>query len=92
MARLPARTRVVGVQIVLDIRFEERPLAARIAWASWPSTITPPRRAPRRQARNYTQAFQHVPLLSTAHNLGRATKPAEQRAGGGEAVAGQAAG
>jgi GH15 family glucan-1,4-alpha-glucosidase len=48
--------------------------------------------AARRQVGNFPQAFSHVALLSTAHNLGRATKPAEQRAGGGEAVAGQAAG
>jgi GH15 family glucan-1,4-alpha-glucosidase len=29
---------------------------------------------------NFPQAFSHIALVNTAHNLGRATKPAEQRA------------
>jgi GH15 family glucan-1,4-alpha-glucosidase len=37
---------------------------------------------------NFPQAFSHVALVNTAHNLTRATKPAEQRAG----VDGDAAG
>jgi GH15 family glucan-1,4-alpha-glucosidase len=28
---------------------------------------------------NFPQAFSHVALVNTAHNLSRATKPAEQR-------------
>jgi GH15 family glucan-1,4-alpha-glucosidase len=36
------------------------------------------------QAGNFPQAFSHVALVNTAHNLARATKPAEQRAGGGK--------
>ena len=31
---------------------------------------------------NFPQAFSHVALINTAHNLARASKPAEQRAGG----------
>jgi GH15 family glucan-1,4-alpha-glucosidase len=34
----------------------------------------------RRMLGNYPQAFSHVGLVNTAHNLSRATKPAEQRA------------
>ena len=34
-----------------------------------------------RQVGNFPQAFSHVALVNTAHNLSRATKPAEQRAG-----------
>ena len=34
----------------------------------------------RRQVGNYPQAFSHVALVSTAHNLASATKPAHQRA------------
>jgi GH15 family glucan-1,4-alpha-glucosidase len=36
-----------------------------------------------RQVGNFPQAFSHVGIINTAHNLARATKPAEQRAGGG---------
>ena len=32
-----------------------------------------------RQVGNYPQAFSHIALINTAHNLSRATKPAEQR-------------
>ena len=35
----------------------------------------------RRQLGNFPQAFSHVALVNTAHNLARATKPAEQRSG-----------
>ncbi len=38
----------------------------------------------RRQLGNFPQAFSHVALVNTAHNLARATKPAEQRLGGGQ--------
>lgn len=34
----------------------------------------------RRLVGNFPQAFSHVALVNTAHNLGRPTKPAEQRA------------
>ena len=34
-----------------------------------------------RQVGNFPQAFSHVALINTAHNLMKATKPAEQRAG-----------
>jgi GH15 family glucan-1,4-alpha-glucosidase len=34
----------------------------------------------KRQVGNFPQAFSHVALVNTAHNLARATKPAEQRA------------
>ncbi len=37
----------------------------------------------RRQVGNFPQAFSHVALVNTAHNLARATKPAEQRSAGG---------
>jgi GH15 family glucan-1,4-alpha-glucosidase len=33
----------------------------------------------RRQAGNFPQAFSHIALVNTAHNLSRAEKPAEQR-------------
>jgi GH15 family glucan-1,4-alpha-glucosidase len=33
----------------------------------------------RRLVGNFPQAFSHVALINTAHNLARATKPAEQR-------------
>jgi GH15 family glucan-1,4-alpha-glucosidase len=33
---------------------------------------------------NFPQAFSHIALVTTAHNLGSATKPAEQRASGGQ--------
>src|SRR5262249_20581640 len=36
----------------------------------------------RRLVGNFPQAFSHVALVNTAHNLSRATKPAHQRAGG----------
>ena len=36
----------------------------------------------KRQVGNFPQAFSHISLLSTAHNLSRATKPAEQRSSG----------
>ena len=36
----------------------------------------------RRQVSNFPQAFSHVSLLNTAHNLSRANKPAHQRSGG----------
>jgi GH15 family glucan-1,4-alpha-glucosidase len=36
-----------------------------------------------RQVGNFPQAFSHVGLVNTAHNLSHARKPAEQRAGGG---------
>jgi GH15 family glucan-1,4-alpha-glucosidase len=36
-----------------------------------------------RQLGNFPQAFSHVALVNTAHNLSYARKPAEQRAGGG---------
>jgi GH15 family glucan-1,4-alpha-glucosidase len=35
----------------------------------------------RRQVGNFPQAFSHVALVNTAHNLARAEKPARQRAG-----------
>jgi GH15 family glucan-1,4-alpha-glucosidase len=35
----------------------------------------------RRQVGNFPQAFSHVALVSTAHNLARRAKPAEQRSG-----------
>ncbi|HWH38202.1 MAG TPA: glycoside hydrolase family 15 protein [Usitatibacter sp.] len=35
-----------------------------------------------RQLGNFPQAFSHISLLNTAHNLSRAAKPAEQRARG----------
>jgi GH15 family glucan-1,4-alpha-glucosidase len=35
--------------------------------------------ARRRLVGNYPQAFSHIALVNTAHNLARATKPAEQR-------------
>ena len=38
--------------------------------------------AARRQIGNFPQAFSHISLLNTAHNLGRAATPPEQRAGG----------
>jgi GH15 family glucan-1,4-alpha-glucosidase len=34
----------------------------------------------RRMLGNFPQAFSHIGLINTAHNLGRAEKPAEQRA------------
>ena len=34
----------------------------------------------RRMVGNFPQAFSHIALVNTAHNLARATKPAEQRA------------
>ena len=33
---------------------------------------------------NFPQAFSHIALVNTAHNLGRSSKPAEQRAGAAE--------
>ena len=36
--------------------------------------------ATRRLVGNFPQAFSHIALVNTAHNLGRASKPAEQRA------------
>jgi GH15 family glucan-1,4-alpha-glucosidase len=36
--------------------------------------------AARRLVGNFPQAFSHIALVNTAHNLARATKPAEQRA------------
>ncbi len=36
----------------------------------------------RRLVGNFPQAFSHVALINTAHNLSRLSKPAEQRAGG----------
>ena len=36
--------------------------------------------AAKRLVGNYPQAFSHIALVNTAHNLSRATKPAEQRA------------
>jgi GH15 family glucan-1,4-alpha-glucosidase len=33
----------------------------------------------RRMVGNFPQAFSHVGLVNTAHNLSRATKPTEQR-------------
>jgi GH15 family glucan-1,4-alpha-glucosidase len=35
----------------------------------------------RRLVGNFPQAFSHIALVTTAHNLSRATKPAQQRAG-----------
>jgi GH15 family glucan-1,4-alpha-glucosidase len=35
-----------------------------------------------RQLGNFPQAFSHVSLLNTAHNLSRADKPAQQRSAG----------
>lgn len=35
----------------------------------------------RRMLGNYPQAFSHVAVINTAHNLGEPTKPAEQRSG-----------
>ena len=35
----------------------------------------------RRQVGNFPQAYSHIALVNTAHNLSRAAKPAEQRAG-----------
>jgi GH15 family glucan-1,4-alpha-glucosidase len=37
----------------------------------------------RRLVGNFPQAFSHIALVNTAHNLARATKPAKQRAGEG---------
>ena len=37
----------------------------------------------RRQLGNFPQAFSHISLVNTAHNLSRASKPAEKRAGRG---------
>jgi GH15 family glucan-1,4-alpha-glucosidase len=34
----------------------------------------------RRLVGNFPQAFSHIALINTAHNIGHATKPAEQRA------------
>jgi GH15 family glucan-1,4-alpha-glucosidase len=34
----------------------------------------------KRQVGNFPQAFSHVALVNTAHNLSRATRPADQRA------------
>jgi GH15 family glucan-1,4-alpha-glucosidase len=34
----------------------------------------------RRLVGNFPQAFSHIALINTAHNLGHAIKPAEQRA------------
>ena len=39
-------------------------------------------RAARRLVGNFPQAFSHVALINTAHNLARATKPAHQRSKG----------
>jgi GH15 family glucan-1,4-alpha-glucosidase len=36
-----------------------------------------------RQVGNFPQAFSHVALVNTAHNLARAAKPAEQRSARG---------
>ena len=36
----------------------------------------------RRLVGNFPQAFSHVALINTAHNLTRSSKPAEHRAGG----------
>jgi GH15 family glucan-1,4-alpha-glucosidase len=36
----------------------------------------------KRQVGNFPQAFSHVALINTAHNLTRGAKPAEQRSGG----------
>ncbi len=36
-----------------------------------------------RQVGNFPQAFSHIALVNTAHNLSHARKPAEQRSGGG---------
>ena len=33
---------------------------------------------------NFPQAFSHIALVNTAHNLARPSKPAEQRAGDAE--------
>jgi GH15 family glucan-1,4-alpha-glucosidase len=33
---------------------------------------------------NFPQAFSHIALINTAHNLTRTSKPAEQRAGQAE--------
>jgi GH15 family glucan-1,4-alpha-glucosidase len=38
----------------------------------------------RRQLGNFPQAFSHIALVNTAHNLSRASKPAEKRAGLGK--------
>jgi GH15 family glucan-1,4-alpha-glucosidase len=37
----------------------------------------------RRLVGNFPQAFSHIALVNTAHNLGRASKPMDQRAGDG---------
>jgi GH15 family glucan-1,4-alpha-glucosidase len=37
-----------------------------------------------RQLGNFPQAFSHIALVNTAHNLSRAAKPAEKRAGHGK--------
>jgi GH15 family glucan-1,4-alpha-glucosidase len=37
-----------------------------------------------RQVGNFPQAFSHVALVNSAHNLTRRAKPVEQRAAGGE--------
>ena len=44
--------------------------------ACWPRNIDADQR---RQVGNFPQAFSHVALVNTAHNLARAEKPAEQR-------------
>jgi len=36
----------------------------------------------KRQVGNFPQAFSHIALVTTAHNLSSPDKPAEQRAGG----------
>jgi GH15 family glucan-1,4-alpha-glucosidase len=35
----------------------------------------------RRLVGNFPQAFSHIALVNTAHNIGAATKPCEQRSG-----------
>jgi GH15 family glucan-1,4-alpha-glucosidase len=37
--------------------------------------------AAKRLLGNFTQAFSHVALVNTAHNIARAEKPCEQRSG-----------
>jgi hypothetical protein len=42
-----------------------------------------------RMVGNFPQAFSHVALINTAHNLARAEKPAEQRSGSDREAADQ---
>jgi len=45
--------------------------------------------AARRQVGNFPQAFSHIALVTTAHNLMRAEKPSDQRAGNASITSGR---